>query len=205
MRHRAVGRAALFLSGGALLFLLAGSPAAGQTGPIRIELDDLLETDAAHAGSRVRAALQVRLQPGYHVNSDQPLDDFLIPTALTLDPPEGFSIGGFAYPDASLLSQIGVDGPLAVFEETFVVGVAFDVSEDLEPGSYVVPGTFRYQACDERMCYRPASADVAFHVDIVPADRALTPLSGDVFSGMTFTAEDQAAARAVPVPRAFAS
>jgi cytochrome c biogenesis protein CcdA len=179
----------------ALLWLLAGSPGSAQPGQIRVELDDLLETDAAHAGTRVRAALQVRLEPGYHVNSDEPLDPYLIPTVLSLAPPEGIGAAAVAYPEASLLNQVGAPEPLAVFEEVFVIGVAFDLAPGLAPGSYVVPATLQYQACDERMCYRPSSATAGFRIEVVAGDRALTPLHAEVFAAMTFSAEDEANVR----------
>ena len=56
------------------------------------------------------------------------------------------------------MSQTGADQPLAVFEESFVIGAALTLAGDLEPGEYTVPGTLRYQACDESMCYLPATA-----------------------------------------------
>ena len=102
--------------------------------------------------------------------SGQPLDDFLIPTVLTLDLPDGISVRAIAYPDAILFDQIGQDTPLAVFEETFVIGVALDLSEALPLGNYVVPATLRYQACDETMCYLPTSVPLSFTLELYDLD-----------------------------------
>ncbi|HIC57146.1 MAG TPA: hypothetical protein EYO94_07075, partial [Acidobacteria bacterium] len=140
----------------------------GQFGVVEIETHSLVESDAVHAGTVVNAALQVRLQEGFHVNSNNPLDEALIPTVLMIDPPAGVTVREVVYPEAGLLEQVGVDEPLAVFEETFVVGVVLGLPPNVDPGSLSVPGALRYQACDETMCYMPATVDVAWNLEVVP-------------------------------------
>ena len=158
-----------------------------QPGRIGIALTQVAETDGAHAGTIYRVALQARLDPGFHVNSNAPLEDFLIPTVLTVDPPEGIELSAVAWPDPITLSQQGADQPLAVFEEEFVIGAVLSLGPALSVGSYVVPGTLRYQACDETMCYLPATADLSFEVTVVPRDRAITPTHTELFAGLSFS------------------
>lgn len=158
----------------------------GQFGVVEIETHSLVESDAVHAGTVVNAALQVRLQEGFHVNSNNPLDEALIPTVLMIDPPAGVTVREVVYPEAGLLEQVGVDEPLAVFEETFVVGVVLGLPPNVDPGSLSVPGALRYQACDETMCYMPATVDVAWNLEVVPSDRALVPQHAALFDNITF-------------------
>ena len=169
----------------------APRPVAAQPVRIGIELAAVSETDVALAGSTHRSALDARLTPsgrGLHVNSEAPLEDFLIPTVLTLDPPAGITLDGLAWPEPILLEQQGAENPLAVFEEQFVIGAAFALDADLPPGDYVVPGTLRYQACDERMCYIPATAEVTLPVRVAPADATPAPTAqAALFADMRFT------------------
>ena len=197
---------ALWLAAGSLA-LAAAAPAAAQPVRIGIELAALSESDGAPSDSTYRAALDARLTPsgrGLHVNSEAPLEDFLIPTVLTLDPPAGITLDGLAWPEPILLEQQGAENPLAVFEEAFVIGAAFALDADLPPGDYVVPGTLRYQACDERMCYIPATAELSFQVRVVPAGATPAPTSeAALFREMTFT--DPPAAPAPAAPAAVAA
>ena len=186
-------------------FALGGStPASAQVTRIAIDIETVGETDAARAGSTYRAALDATLSPtgqGLHVNSEAPLEDFLIPTVLTLDPPAGIALDGVAWPEPILLEQQGAEKPLAVFEEEFVIGASFAVAADLAPGDYVVPGTLRYQACDERMCYIPATAEVDFPVRVAAADATPAPTAqAALFSDMNFTDPP-----VTPAPRSTAS
>jgi thioredoxin:protein disulfide reductase len=64
--------------------------------------------------------------------------------------------------------------------------VVFDVASSIAPGTVDVPAKLRYQACDERMCYAPANADVRWTIRVVgPADR-VTPQHEDVFGAIAF-------------------
>ncbi len=184
-------------TGPVLTLLLSGLAASSLAQPPTVLIDEVTETDAVHAGTTARVGLDVILDPGYHVNSDAPLDDLLIPTVLRLDPPEGFTLEGVAFPEAILLEQVGVDEPLAVFEEEFTIGAALRVDASLAPGAYTVPGTLRYQACNDRMCFNPTNADVAFALTVAPDGRPLTTVRADLFAGLTL-ADPGAPAPAAP-------
>ena len=172
-----------------------GAPhgAGAQPGRISIEVDTVAEADVALAGAAHRVALDARLQPagsGLHVNSNEPLEDFLIPTVLTVEPPAGIAVEAFAWPQPVMLEQQGAEQPLAVFEETFAIGVSLAIDPDVAPGDYEVPASLRYQACDERMCYIPATARLAFQVRVAPGGQARTTARAELFDGMAFTAVD---------------
>ncbi len=142
----------------ACLFAVLPTATAAQPGRISIELSTAKEVDVAPAGSTHRVALDATLQPqgnGLHVNSNEPLEDFLIPTVLTLDPPEGIALEAVAWPTPIMLEQQGSENPLAVFEETFVIGAAFSDASDLHPGKKSKTGIRRYQTCDASMLYIP--------------------------------------------------
>ena len=174
--------------------------AAGLAQPPRVAIHPVGETDAVHADTTARVGLEVALDPGYHVNSNAPLDDLLIPTVLRLDPPDGFALEGVAFPEAILLDQVGVEEPLAVFEEEFVIGAALRVDASLAPGTYAVPGTLRYQACNDRMCFNPTNAAVRFDVTVAPGSQPLATVRPDLFAGLTMA--DPGSAAPAPAPPA---
>ena len=175
------------------LFAVLPTFATAQPGRISIELSTANEFDGAPAGATHRVALDATLHPqgnGLHINSNEPLEDFLIPTVLTLDPPEGISLEALAWPTPIMLEQQGSDNPLAVFEETFVIGAAFSVASDLTAGEYSIPGSLRYQACDERMCYIPTTAPLEFQLSVKSTDTAFgerVPALTALFDAMTFS------------------
>lgn len=169
-------------------FASAASAAPPQRGPSSIELTPLYETDAAHPGARYRMAVEVRLEEGYHVNSEAPLDPFLIPTELHVAPPAGVTLESLAYPESIPFDQIG-DIQLVVFEEHFRIGLAVRLAEDLAPGEHVLPARLNYQSCDETTCYAPTHADFEFRVQVAPPSQTLAPPRDELFEGLEFDDE----------------
>jgi thiol:disulfide interchange protein len=152
----------------------------------RANVTPIVETSGVHPGTTTRVALQVSLPGKLHVQSHRPRDPLLIPTVLTIEPPVGVTLRGTAYPPAIDLSQEGQAEPLAVFENTFALGAELAVAANTPLGPLVVPATLRYQACDDKLCYPPATAQVEWTLHIVPSATALTRGHADVFDGMKF-------------------
>jgi thiol:disulfide interchange protein len=171
----------------ATLALLLVSPqvAVAQLQRIKAELTPLVESDAA-PGSTVRAALQVRIPERYHVQSDAPRDPALIPTVLTVDAPDGVTVTEIVFPTPTEFEQIGQAQPLLVFEHEFTIGVQFDIAATAPAGRIEVPARLRYQACDDRLCYAPATADVLWALTIVKGDTDRPTSHADVFSKIAF-------------------
>lgn len=127
------------------------------------------------AGGSTRLALTVVLPEGLHVQSDAPRDPSLIPTALTVEAPAGITVAHLRYPVPSDFEQEGQPQPLAVFEHEFVTGAEIVVAEDAASGELVIPGRLRYQACDDRVCFAPQTAQVSWTIRVGAAGTTATP------------------------------
>ena len=169
----------------AALLLVSSQIAVAQIRGVRADLTPVVESDAA-VGSPIRAALQVRIPDRFHVQSDAPRDPTLIPTVLTIDAPGGVTVGEVVFPSATEFDQVGQAQPLLVFEHEFTIGVRFDVSATAPTGPMRVPGRLRYQACDDRLCYPPVTADVLWELNIVKEGAPRSKSHTDVFSGIAF-------------------
>ena len=167
-----------------------GSPLTAQLQVPELGSSPAAETDAVHAGTTARLGLEVTLNAGFHVNANQPLDETLIPTVLTLEPPEGIAIGGLLFPEPILVAVAGIEEPLAVYEEEFRIGVNLELDGALAPGAYAVPGNLRWQACNDTMCFAPKNTAVQFDLTVVPGTQALTTVHPDLFAGLTLADAD---------------
>ena len=113
-------------------------------------------------GSTVRAILNVKVAPGFHIQSDKPRDPSLIPLTVTLDAPPGVSLAGLVFPPSKDFTLKGTDQPLAVFEGTFPIEARLAIAESHPGGETSVPVRVRYQACDETTCFRPMTITTAW-------------------------------------------
>ena len=112
--------------------------------------------------------LNFRVPAGYHINSNTPKSEFLIPTALKMDLPTDIILGKIQYPageDASF--PFSPDEKLSVYSGDFTIAVAVHPMQSVVPGKYVIHGVLRYQACDNAACYPPKTLPVSFEVKVV--------------------------------------
>jgi thiol:disulfide interchange protein len=167
------------------LVLVTLQVAGAQLRGVQAELTTIVESDAP-AGTSVRAALQVRLPDRFHVQSDAPRDPSLIPTVLTIDPPEGITVAEIVFPEATDFAQVGQAEPLAVFEQEFAIGVRLDIAPGAPLGPARVPAKIRYQACDERLCYPPVTADVSWPLTVVGTGAPQVARHPEVFTRIAF-------------------
>jgi DsbC/DsbD-like thiol-disulfide interchange protein len=114
------------------------------------------------AGSRAELGLQVSLPAEVHVQANQPDDPLLIPTVLSVEPPEGVTVDAIVYPQPSEFRQNGRERPLLVLGPSFEIGVHLQIGDEVPAGLRTVPVVLRYQACNESVCFPPARATAAW-------------------------------------------
>jgi thioredoxin:protein disulfide reductase len=189
-----------------LCVALGAGAGLAQTRPPRAEVTPFAESRGVAAGAPARLALRVVLPPGLHANSNKPRDPSLIPTVLTVTPPAGMAVDEIVYPEADDLVQKGADQPLSVFEREFLIGVVLRIPAGAAAGDLVIPGRLRYQACDESVCYLPATASFEWTLTV---GGATAPAHADAFAKIPFGSGERPAAAAAeevePAPSAAAS
>jgi len=107
---------------------------------------------------------------GYHINSNRPKSEFLIPTTLKIEATTDIVVGKIVYPDGQDMSfAFAPDEKLNVYTGEFHVDVIVHPLHTVEPGKYIVRGNLKYQACDNSACYPPRNLPVSFDVKIAKA------------------------------------
>ena len=123
---------------------------------------------AAEPGKPTQVPLNFRVAPGFHINSNTPKDEFLIPTALKMDLPADIVVGKIEYPAGQDVSfPFSPDSKLNVYSGDFTINLMLDPSTSVVPGSYAMHGVLRYQACDNAQCFPPKTLPVTFDVKVV--------------------------------------
>lgn len=122
--------------------------------------------------------LNFRIPPGYHINSNTPKSEFLIPTALKMDLPTDIILGKIEYPpgeDATF--PFSPDEKLSVYSGDFTIALGVHPLKSVVPGKYVMHGVLRYQACDNAACYPPKTLPLSFEVKVIkePAEHHANP------------------------------
>ena len=121
-------------------------------------------------GKSAIVPLSFRVAGGYHINSNQPKSEYLIPTALKIDATTDIVIGRIIYPEGHDMSfAFAPDEKLNVYTGDFRVDVTVHPLHSVVRGKYIVRGFLKYQACDNAACYPPKQLPVSFDVKVSKA------------------------------------
>jgi Thiol:disulfide interchange protein DsbD, N-terminal len=114
-------------------------------------------------GEPAPLVLKVNLKPGYHVNSNTPSEDYLIPLRLSWDG-KILRTEKVSYPAPKLEKYSFAEKPLSVFTGDFEIDTQFRALPKAPLGPGLVVGSLRYQACNNRMCLPPKTVAVRMTV-----------------------------------------
>jgi cytochrome c biogenesis protein CcdA len=153
---------------------------------IPVEIIPLVSSSGVTPGGRIRLALDVRLPEGFHVQSNAPRDPTLIPTTLAVAPVNHVTATEVVFPPAQDFRQEGSAQPLAVFQRNFVIGLELAIDRGAAPGHVTVPGVLRYQTCDDKVCFRPVTASVAWTFRVAAPGETLASAHDQVFGAIAF-------------------
>jgi len=195
----------------ALLIAAGLSSAQIGSGVPAISLTPVVESPAANAGETVRIALSVTVPEGLHLQSDHPRDPALIPTRLSIETPDGITWVDVVFPRSTEFSVVGFDEPLDVFEGDAVIGARIAIAGNHPPGTVVLPGSLRYQACNDTACFPPRTVRFEWTLDVRSGAVAGTGRSGtgqraELFGRLDWTrAQAPPAATSTPAPPVVAA
>ena len=143
---------------GVVLTLLAATAAWGQFRGFQAAAVTPPAPLSLEAGKTLEGSLLVRIRPGYHINSNKPAEEYLIPTKLTWITP-GIETE-VTYPESELFVSQFSDEAMLVFSGEIEFKTKFKASAELPAGLTEIAGTLRYQACTDKACLAPTSLDV---------------------------------------------
>jgi DsbC/DsbD-like thiol-disulfide interchange protein len=115
---------------------------------------------AGKRNAAVQTKIPVVILPGYHVNSNAPKDEYLIPLKVTWTSLGALEGGQVAYPKPETIDVAGQ--PTLVFTGNVNLTASFKVSANAPAGPGIASGKLRYQACNDKACFPPK--DIEFNV-----------------------------------------
>ena len=152
-----------------LLLVVSSLPAFAQFArEEKASLQVVADRTAYEPGGTVALAARVRIEDHWHVNSNTPTYEYLIPTELTLTLPEGSTEPTTEYPDHSMQSFAFTEEPIAVYDGEVTIYSRFDLPSSLAPGAVELEAALRYQACDDKQCLPPVTTEVALSIEVGP-------------------------------------
>jgi DsbC/DsbD-like thiol-disulfide interchange protein len=118
------------------------------------------------AGSGLAVTLIATIEPGFHINSNKPTEEYLIPSKVELAEGSGFTLERVDYPAGVVKSfAFAPDDKLSVYEGTVKLPVRLKAKPGVQ-GGQTAKLIFHYQACNDQVCLRPARREIDLSVKL---------------------------------------
>ena len=142
--------------------------------------------DKIYPGGEIKLAVKAKIDSTWHINSNKPYDDYLIPTKLTLENKD-FNIEKTLYPEAHDLKLSFSEKPLSVWQNNILIGCLVKAKEDLSPGTYPVIVTLNYQGCNNATCLPPTAVKDTVQIEVANSKAAISEINQDIFKDINLS------------------
>lgn len=132
-------------------------------------------------GKTFEIAIVAEIMPGFHVNSNKPSEDYLIPTQLLPDLPAGYKVLATIYPPGKLTKFEFSEKKLSVYEGKFTLRLKLQAPAGAPLGATKLPLTLRYQACNDFACLPPVKIPVPLEIEIAASGTTVRPAHPEIF------------------------
>ena len=133
-------------------------------------------------GRAFEVAVVAEIRQGFHVNSHQPTEEFLIPTTLTAQLPSGFREVGTVYPLGEMLKFSFSPSPLSVYTGSVTLILRIEAAANAPLGPQSIPMGLRYQACNDTTCLPPVKIPVEAKLTVASAGTPAKNTHPEIFS-----------------------
>ena len=137
--------------------------------------------DKVQKNSEVKVAVKLNIDEGWHINSNTPNEDYLIPTEVIIDSSK-IEVMSIQYPEAKNIEFSFSDVPVSVYDSEVFVGVILKVPATAKLGTLEVPIRVTYQACNNATCMAPNDIDTVLTLEVVDNTTQISEINGDIFS-----------------------
>ena len=147
-----------------VVFLFASAVAAQSSADINV--NGSVTPDKIKKGRLTRVSVVMDIPSGLHVQSNKPLDKFLIATKLDVETPTGMNVGPVSYPRALVKQLKFSKKPVAVYEGRVTIRFNVNVPANYSGGSGEIKGKLRFQACNDESCFPPVTREVKMWLNV---------------------------------------
>lgn len=144
-------------------------------------LSNWASDQAVVGGQRFTVGIDVVMEPKMHVYAPG-VEGGYIAVEFEVETAKGVEVFPATYPQSELIHLPAIDETVPVFQGSFriLADVKIGQIKDLGPllnanGDLLLRGNFRYQACDDKLCYLPASVPLEWTVNVEKHDSVRAP------------------------------
>jgi thiol:disulfide interchange protein DsbD len=169
-----------------ILFILLTSCTLAQFGMPKdlVKIKTYQSFDKVYPGTEFKIGVKTDIADTWHINSDKPYDEYLIPTSLMVPKNPNFKLSKVAYPKPHDFKFSFSESPLSVWEGQVYFGALIEVDSNASPGVYSLIVELEYQACNDMSCQAPTSVIDTINIEVADKTSPVNTINDEIFKGI---------------------
>ena len=131
-----------------------------------VRVNAWVKPDKIKRGRTVQGNVEMDIPKGLHVQSNKPLDKYLVATKLDVEAPPGVKVSAPTYPRALMQKLNFSKNTVAVYEGKALIRFNVTVPASYSGNSAEIRGRLRFQACTNDACFAPVTREVKMWVNV---------------------------------------
>lgn len=141
--------------------------------------------DKIQPEGEIKLAVKVTMDGEWHINSNKPKEDYLIPTELKISANFDFEHNEIIYPKPHNIKFDFSDIPLSVYEGEFFIASTIKIPKNTDLGTKQLYVEFTYQGCNNISCMAPITKIDTINIDIVDKSVQIQEINSEIFSELS--------------------
>jgi uncharacterized protein len=147
---------------------------------VPVQIDLYISKSQARPAETINCRILIGLDAGFHVNSNTPLQDMLLPTIVLEGEGSAIKLLEVSYPNGTPLELAPGTGPQSVYLDGTAIDFSIKVPSDSR-GSCNGSLRVNLQPCDEKACQMPQIHELHFSLDV--SEKGGQPAHPEIFGG----------------------
>lgn len=139
-------------------FILVGTCAAQNVQPKDVvDIKASVEKDSSKTNGLIYAEIILNIKDGWHINADEPLDQYLTPTKVVFKDLGNIEVEKIKYPPPIMMKLDFSDTDLVLYEDQTIIEVVLKIKDIKKTLDKSIQGELQFQPCNNQTCLFPVS------------------------------------------------
>jgi len=154
-----------------------------------IQIKTFNSFDKIYQNSEFLLAVKINVDKGWHINSNTPNEDYLIPAKLSILSKDGIieKVEKILYPEPEDIKLSFSKTPLSVWQGEDFIGAKIKLKDNVKPGKYNLIVSLDYQACNDNTCLAPGNIVDTLEIEVVNNTVPSNKINQSIFNSQILT------------------
>lgn len=146
-----------------------------------VTMKAFLAQDRLPAGGTCKVAILVTIQEGWHINTNPPRPETMIPTQFSVKSKHGTTLKEVKYPEGVEITVKGLKEPQTIYEKQVLLRGVLTAPKDSAGQTEELELQVRYQACNEEICHPPKTIKLSGRLPIASPGEPVNSINAKYF------------------------